>query len=464
MLEQKPRLPTILRSLSARLLVLTIFFVMLSEVLIYAPSIGRYRKVYLEERLADAHLATLALEATPDQNIGDDLKAELLDHARAYGVVTNRDGVHKLVLLRNMPPSVDLVIDLRRATFMSYVFDAFSVLAQSENRILRVIGVSPKDSRVLMEVVLDETPMRLEMYDYSQRILMLSIIISLVTAALVYLSLLWLMVRPMRQITENMMAFSENPEAAASVIVPSRRGDEIGFAQRQLYQMQTALRSALRHKARLAALGTAVTKINHDLRNILSTAQLVSDRLAGIDDPEVKKVTPALVKAIDRAVSLCSQTLDFARADSVDPLPQRVLLGSMVDDARAALPRGSDARPLVVDNNVASDLEVEVDRDQLYRVLSNLTTNAAEAGATRLLISAERRGDRIYVDFADDGPGVPDKVRESLFQPFAGSARSGGTGLGLAIAREIMRAHGGDVRLLKTSPEGTTFQLELPAG
>ncbi len=463
MLEQKPRLPSILRSLSARLLVLTIFFVMLSEVLIYAPSIGRYRKVYLEERLADAHLATLALEATPDQNVGEDLKAELLDHARAYGVVTNRDGVHKLVLLRDMPPAVDLVIDLRRATFMGYIFDAFSVLAQSENRILRVIGVSPKDSRVLMEVVLDEAPMRLEMYDYSQRILMLSIIISLVTATLVYLSLLWLMVRPMRQITENMMAFSENPETAASIIVPSRRSDEIGFAQRQLYQMQTGLRSALRHKARLAALGTAVTKINHDLRNILSTAQLISDRLAGIDDPEVKRVTPPLVKAIDRAVMLCSQTLDFARADSVDPQPQRVLLGTMIDDARAALPRGADAPPLVVDNNVAGDLEVEADRDQLYRVLSNLATNAAEAGATRLLISAERRGDRIYVDFADDGPGVPDKARESLFQPFAGSARSGGTGLGLAIAREIMRAHGGDVRLLNSSPEGTTFQLELPA-
>ncbi|MCH7795026.1 MAG: sensor histidine kinase, partial [Proteobacteria bacterium] len=78
MTGKKLSLPPLAESLSARLLLLTIAFVMLAEVLIYAPSIGRFRLVYLEERLAAAHLAILALEATPDQMIGEDLKRELL--------------------------------------------------------------------------------------------------------------------------------------------------------------------------------------------------------------------------------------------------------------------------------------------------------------------------------------------------------------------------------------------------
>ncbi len=463
MLEQKPRLPTILRSLSARLLLLTVFFVMLSEVLIYAPSVGRYRKVYLEERLADAHLATLALEVAPDQNIGDKLKAQLLEHARAYGVVTNRGGQHTLVLLRDMPPAVDLTVDLREATFMGYIYDAFATLAQDENRVLRVLGMSPKDSSVLIEVVLDEAPMQAEMFDFSQRILVLSIIISLVTATLVFLSLQWLMVRPMRQITENMMAFSEDPDDAGKVIVPSRRSDEIGLAQAQLSSMQTALRASLRQRARLAALGTAVTKINHDLRNILSTAQLISDRLAGIEDPEVKRVTPPLVKAIDRAIALCSQTLDYARVDPVRPRPKRIGLRTMIEDARTEMAERANAQPFEIENRIPGDLEIMADRDQLYRVLANLAVNAAEAGATRLVVSAERQGGKLHLDLVDDGPGLAAKAREHLFEPFAGSVRSGGTGLGLAIAREIMRSHGGDIALVESSDQGTTFRLTLPA-
>ena len=77
--------------------------------------------------------------------------------------------------------------------------------------------------------------------------------------------------------------------------------------------MQETVRQALRHNARLAALGTAVTKINHDLRNILSTARLISDGLADSEVPEVKRVTPRLLAAIDRAVALCTRTLSFTR-------------------------------------------------------------------------------------------------------------------------------------------------------
>ncbi len=460
--EQKASLPSAVKSLSAKLLVLTIFFVMLSEVLIYAPSVGRYRKVYLEARIADAHLATLALEATPDQMVGEDLERELLDHARAYGVVTHRAGLPKLMLLRDMPPKIDLMVDLRQTSFAGYIIDAFETLAQGDNRVLRLFGMSPKDAKVLIEVILDEAPMRAEMYDYSERILMLSIMISLFTATLVYLSLHWLMVLPMRRLTENMTAFSEAPEDSARLIAPSRRGDEIGVAERQLRAMQTGLRAALKQKERLAALGTAVTKINHDLRNILATASLVSGRLESVDDPEVKRVTPTLFKAIDRAVTLCSQTLDYARGDTVKPRRAEMPLRTVIDDVGAELSRVAAAKGLELHNAVDDGFTVNADRDQLYRVLTNLGTNALEAGANDVRISATRQQDDICIEVSDNGRGLPAAARKHLFQPFAGSSRSGGTGLGLAIAHDLVEAHGGRIELVSTSEAGTVFRLVLP--
>src|SRR5882757_7798103 len=173
--------------------------------------------------------------------------------------------------------------------------------------------------------------MRREMWEFGIRILELSIIISLVAAALVFLSLQWLLVRPMRRITASMTAFRADPENASRDIVPSRRTDEIGVAQRELADMQGTVRQALRQRARLAALGAAVTKINHDLRGILSTARLVSDGLAESAAPEVRRVAPRLFEAIDRAVALCTRTLDFSREGAPPFTPSRFELRPLIE-------------------------------------------------------------------------------------------------------------------------------------
>src|SRR3546814_6392586 len=115
------------------------------------------------------------------------------------------------------------------------------------------------------------------MFDYSWRILNPSLGISSCTAALVYLSLHLLMVRPMRRITESMAAFRANPEMAADTLPPSERSDEIGIAQRELVTMQQGLRAALLQKTRLAALGTAVTKVHHPTRNTQAHTRLTPD-------------------------------------------------------------------------------------------------------------------------------------------------------------------------------------------
>ncbi len=458
----RPKMPSLVRSLSAKLLVLTIFLIMLSEVLIFAPSAGRFRLTYLEERIAAGHLAILALMATPDYMVSDELERELLNQAGAYVVGMKRPDGIKLMLGSGPPPPVAASFDLRERGFFMLIGDAFETLAQRDNRVLRVVSPSPKHPQAIVEIVIDEAPMRAALIDYSWRVLALSIVISLFTAALVYLSLQWLMVRPMRRLTESMMAFRENPEDMSRAMPASNRTDEIGVAQHELADMQANLRAALQQKTRLAALGQAVTKINHDLRNILTTAQLVADRLAGSDNPEVRKLTPTLLATIDRAVDLCSKTLSFAREGPPELERRRFALHGLIEEVGAALAAQVDGQA-AWRNATPADIQLDADRDQLFRVFSNLGRNALDAGATEVEVTARRRDGRIVIAVADNGPGLAPRAREKLFEPFAGSARPGGTGLGLAIARDLVHAHGGDIRLARSTGAGTVFELELPA-
>jgi signal transduction histidine kinase len=460
MIGRKVSPPGLFRGLSARLLVLTAIFVMLIEVLFFVPSVARFRVDYLEQRIADANLAILALEATPDNMVSRELADELLAHVGAYGVVLHKPNA-TLMLDADPVPSIDLTCDLRTDGMLDHVIEAMQTLGKSDNRVMRVLGVSPKNPDLTVEVILNEAPMRAELWDFAVRVFSVSIVISLVTGALVYLSLQWLLVTPLRRLTGSMVAFRADPEDASRVIVPSRRADELGMAQRELAAMQETVRQALRHNARLAALGTAVTKINHDLRNILSTARLMSDSLADSEVPEVKRVTPALLGAIDRAVALCTRTLSYTREGAPPLRRQRFALAGLVEElAEVVEPTGEGG--VSVANDVPPGLLIDADRDQLFRVMINLAGNAVEAGARCISVGAETEADVLLIDVADDGPGLPPKARENLFRPFAGSARPGGTGLGLAIAREIMRAHGGDVVLADSTGIGTTFFLRLP--
>lgn len=459
-------LPTATRSLSAKLLVLTVLFVMLAEVLIYTPSIARFRLSYLQERLSAAHLAALAVEAAPDRMVTAELEAKLLAHVGAHVIDLIQPDSRVYMLSRSMPPRVDAVVDLRTATFVSLIADAFGALAEPRDRVLKVIDRSPKDPAQRVEIVMDERPMIAAMLDYSERILALSVVISLITAGLVFLALTGMLVRPMRRLTESMVAFRRDPEHAGPAFPPERRNDEIGVAQRELVAMQDALGTALRQRERLAALGTAVAKINHDLRGILSTASLLSERLSESADPEVRRVTPRLMAALDRAVDLCGQTLSYTQ-DGVLPLRRtRVDLAALVDEAGAEVtaslrPDGTRVEAAWV-SRVPAGLTLSADGDQLARALANLGRNAVQAGADAVTVEAMVAGGRAVLTVADNGPGLPPRARENLFQPFAGSARAGGTGLGLAIAREIARAHGGDLRLVESTGSGTVFALELP--
>jgi signal transduction histidine kinase len=455
-------MPSLAGGLSARLLLLTIVFVMVAEVLIYVPSISYRRVTFMEERLGQGHLALLGLESSPDGMVDPALQTMLLSHAGAIAMKARRPHQSVLMLGPDMPHDVDRRYDLRTYTVWDKIADAYDTLVFGGRRVVEVTGWSPKDPAVLIRVYAHDGPMRMDMLDYSWRILGLSLMISLITAALVFLALTWLTVRPIRRLTAAMAAFSEAPDDPARVIQPSGRRDELGMAEEALRDMQNALRDALNERARLAGVGTAVAKITHDLKGILTTALLESDRLETSADPEVKHITQGIAQAVERAISLCASTLRFAKEGPPLARPQPLVLDAVV---RPLMARMATLHP-TVDWRVEGDRTrvVHADEEHLNRILSNLLANAAEAKAARVtlrVLPGERRG-RIALEVADDGPGLPARARDNLFQPFSGSARPGGTGLGLPIAHDLARAQSGSLVLVATGPEGTVFRLELP--
>jgi signal transduction histidine kinase len=462
MSEEKAALPNFGRGLSARLLVLTVCFVMVSEVLIYAPAIARFRDDWLEARLVNSYLAVLALEATPGYMIDPELEIKLLDNAGARLIALRTpDGKNLVLRGSTSPPIIDATIDLSDQMMTTLIGDAIETLWVGGNRLLRVKGQIPRAGDAWLDVVLDEAPLRQAMISYSWRLLGLSIVISLVTAALIFGALQWLLIRPMRRLTQRMMDFRANPEDMSRDRAAARRRDEIGVAEREFVQLQKQIRKALKQRERLAALGTAVSKINHDLRGVLATAQLVADRLAHSDNPEVKKMAPALVRALDRAIALCSDTLNFTREGPDKPEYSRFPLADLHGEVGESLGKYLNGTAALT-ADFADDFALTADRGQLYRVIHNLAENALQMGAHNVAVRARRAEGKIEIEVADDGPGLPPKALQSLFVPFKGSVRSGGTGLGLAIARELMRVQGGDLRLANNDATGATFLLELP--
>jgi signal transduction histidine kinase len=445
------------------------FIVMLAEVLIYVPSISGYRIAWLEERLEAAQIAILALEARPDRMVDRELADELLRNAEVYSVTLRSGAESELFLGKDMPPPVDHTVDIRNLSRATAISQAFSSLRAGEGRVLKVIGSARFRDGSSVEIVIDETKLCEDMFAYSRNILGLSIMIALITAGFVYLCLMLLLVRPMLRITSSMDRFRKDPETSQSLIQPSGRRDEIGRAEMQLAEMQSDVQSALQQKAHLAALGTAVSKINHDLKNILTSAQLVSDRIGAIDDPMVQRLTPKLFSSIDRAVNLCVNTLRYGRADepAAEPVPLNLWLA--VEDVAASLGLTEDG-DVKFENMVDRDLAITADPDKLFRMLLNLLRNAQQAllvyeNPTRerfICVDAKVRDTEIFIDVVDTGPGVPDGLRGELFRPFGKTATPGGSGLGLAISRELAEAHGGTVILVRTGVEGSCFRVSLP--
>ncbi|HAH65416.1 MAG TPA: sensor histidine kinase [Rhizobiales bacterium] len=439
---------------------------MLAEVLVFVPSVSNFRRQWLMERMAAAQIAALAAEAAPGGQLPSTLRNELLEQAKVKAIAVKRADSRILIIEMDMAADIDASYDLRHASWLTLIADALMVYVAPDDRIIRVVGEPGFDEGEFIEVVMGEAPLKAAMIRYGLDILGLSILISIITAALVYLSLDALLVKPMTKLTWNIVRFSERPEDPSRIINPSSRRDEIGTAERELSSMQRELAETLSQKTRLAALGLAVSKISHDLRNMLSSAQLLSDRLITVKDPTVQRLVPKLIASLDRAIRLCARTLDFGQAQEIAPRRQRFELAPLVTEVGDSL---GLPRPKLIGWSVDIEeaLEVDADRDQLFRVLSNLCRNAVQAlesqdeAAGEIVVAARREGSVTVIEVADTGPGVPERARAHLFKAFQSVARKGGTGLGLAIAAELVQAHGGNLTLLDTEG-GAIFRVTIP--
>lgn len=467
-LTEKP-VPAVsfLSGLSGRLLLLTAVFVLIAEVLIFVPSVANMRLQWLRDRLNTAAAASVVIEGLPDQELPRAVQAETLMATGAKAIVLKKQDASRIVAAADMPPSVDAQYDLSDVSTLTSIYDAFDTLAFGGDRIIRVFGpVGESSTRI--ELLLDEYKLRRAMLGYARNVFILSMIISLVTASPIFFALNRLLIRPIRRMTENIQEFTADPSNPARVLEPSGGRDEIAVAGVHLAAMQQTLQRTLKEQKNLADLGLAVSKINHDMRNILSSAQLMSDRLSDVDDPVAKRVAPKLLRSIDRAVGYTNEVLSYGRMREPEPRRRFVALRPLVQEVSEVLALDSRG-DIEFTLQVEPGLQVDADSEQLFRVIHNLCRNAVEALSQdnsverrTVLVTGLRTGSVVSIAIDDNGPGMPAKARENLFAAFRGSARSGGTGLGLVIARELVLAHGGTIALVEKVTPGTLFRIELP--
>jgi signal transduction histidine kinase len=467
--ERRPRF-----GLATRIVLSVVVVVMAAEFTIYIPLIANYRENWLRNRLSAAYTATLVLEAAPRAMVSPQLSRELLNSVGARIIVLKAHGTRRILAATTLPPAVDEFYDLRHWSFLQALASTWRTYFAADDRVITVLGAAPMGGEAI-EVTMDVGPAKAALHVVAARVLMISLTISALVSALAVIVLHIVVLGPMRRLTTNITEFGADPENASRIITPSGTTHEIGRAEEALATMQDTLVRELTQKKHLAALGLAVAKINHDLRNMLAAAQLLSDRLGNVTDPLAQRLAPKLVATLDRAIRFCQATLTYGRATDEAPNPRFVDLHTVIAEAAESVCPSGGSRVAIV-NNVNAGFVLWADSEQLFRVLMNLMRNGIEAleraGPARgqpaqIVIAAGFAGDNAIIEIADTGPGVPPSVRAQLFTPFSSSSRPGGSGLGLAIAADLVRAHGGSIELAPVEDDadenpGATFRITLP--
>lgn len=465
---------SLLKGLSGKLLVLTIAFVMLAELVLLVPSMALFKQNWLLSRVDNAQLLTLALQGVEDFRGSDLLNEQFMTETKVTAVVQKRQGRTEAVL-GMIPADANFhLIDLREPGRIPEFVSTVRTLFGDGEGYLRVWAQPVVPDAESLELIIPNSAVKDALLGYLRNILGLSLFIALLTGSLIYLALSAMIVRPVRRLASGLSEFRQDPKRRAGNITQSDRDDEIGSLEREFIEMKSDIRQALKQQDRLATLGLAVAKINHDLRNVLTSAQLISERLENDKDPRIARMGERLIRAMDRGVKLCASVLNYSKASEDPPKPRDVRIATLVGEAAGDLlsDSGSNIR---WENNIPSDLTVHADPDHAFRIFSNLLRNSAGALAEQngndaplLQVDAKtlKQEDGSYsaiIRVIDNGPGLPERVKENLFKPFSAQSR-GGTGLGLTISRELTQAHGGDLRLESTSDAGTVFAVVLPLG
>jgi len=457
-----------MRRLSGKLLLLTVLFVMVAEVLIFIPSAAMFRQTWLTERAEAAGLLTLAIEGVPNYEGGEMLSSQFMHDTDVTMVAQKRNGMSQLVLGMPPPTSHIILADLRHERRLPLFRQSFRDFFGDGEAYIRILSEPTVEGVDALEVLVPQSALKAAMLDYCQRVLLWSLVISLLTGLMIYAALSRIIARPIRKLARGLAKFRQDPRKRTGAEKPVLRADEIGQLEREFLDMKSGVRTALKQQEHLATLGMAMAKINHDLRNVLTSTGLISERLANDPDERIKVMGERLVRSVDRGVKLCEATLAFSQSAEEKPNPRPIVITKLIDEAGADSMAEEGKVQFI--NTVSDDLEVQADPDHTYRILHNLFRNTVQALQNSPQISHKKilkieantdNGKAVFL-ISDTGTGIPKDVRKNLFKAFTSGINKGGTGLGLTISRELARGQGGNLSLQSTGPEGTVFALSLP--
>ncbi|HPA16915.1 MAG TPA: ATP-binding protein [Verrucomicrobiae bacterium] len=222
---------------------------------------------------------------------------------------------------------------------------------------------------------------------------------------------------------------------------------------------------AVVRKEKMQFIGEMAGAIIHDFKSPMTGILMASQFIAKqVDDPQVRRWCELIEQQINRMIAMAQELLDYSRGSpSLDRKPTRVsdliasfesLNGDFISKSGAML------------RTIPIEAEIKIDSGRMLRVLQNLVGNAVDAfadktgGIVEIICQSAEGG--VWIMVRDNGPGIPEKIREHLFEPFITHGKAHGTGLGTAIAKSIVEAHGGQLSFQTETGKGTIFYIWLP--
>ena len=459
--------------LAARVLAVTIGFVLLAMSLFYVTRLTAHREMLLHGKISAVQTTVDAFGMAGPTPPPQDLSQRILNSVDVkWMAVETPTGRREFVIAGGPPAGVESII-ADDNSYPESMAATFHALFAAPRTVVK-LSAPAQANEPAIEFAFDETTLVQSLRRVSYNFLTISLTIAAVVTCVLWAALWRMVLQPVRRLTSNIIAFGESPQDASRVIAPTGRGNEIGRAEAALAVMQGSLAHELAQGKRLAELGMAVARINHDLRNILSAAQLISDRLATIPDPLAQRLAPRLVATLDRAIQFCQSTLTYGASRELPPSRRRFDLSELVSQVVEA---GTAEHEVAIDYNIDIPPRfcVYADPDHMLRVLENLSRNAAQAlmakGATdgrpkAIRFAAIRTDGLALVEISDTGPGFPPDQHDRIFEPFHKSTSDVGAGLGLAIAADLVTRNGGAITLAPAKADdfycGARFLIKLP--
>ena len=459
--------------LAARVLAVTIGFVFLAMGLFYVTRLTAHREMWLHGKITGAQTTVEAFGLAGPTPPPQDLSQKILRSVQVKWLAVETPAGRREFVIAGGPPAGAETIAADEDSYLESMAATFHALFAAPGTVVK-LSAPAQANEPAIEFAFDETPLIQSLRRVSGNFLTISLTIAAVVICVLWAALWRMVLQPVRRLTSNIIAFGESPQDASRVIAPTGRGNEIGRAEAALAVMQRSLAHELAQGKRLAELGMAVARINHDLRNILSAAQLISDRLATIPDPLAQRLAPRLVATLDRAIQFCQSTLTYGASRELPPSRRPFDLSELVSQVVESAKAENDA---AIDYNIDIPPRfcVYADPDHTLRVLENLSRNAAQAlmtkGATdgrpkAIRFAAIRTDGLALVEISDTGPGFPADQSERIFEPFHKSTSDAGAGLGLAIAADLVTRNGGAITLAPAKADdfycGARFLIKLP--